>query len=94
MLSLRSLLDEYMFIDEEKGDEASPSLFYFIDFLKQESGTMLIKYWIVASKLKKLYSQCNPMVMDFPENLQKEVQKIYKIKQTWRWMHPLPAALV
>lgn len=83
LLSLRSLLDEYLAIGDVIRSETSSSLFYFLEFLDQEGSLSLIRFWLSATKLRKIYSQWTaPTSLENSEKIQEEIQKIYKAYST------------
>ena len=72
-------MDEYLAIGYEIGSEASSRLFYFLEFMEQEGGIDMIRFWIAASNLRRVYSQWKvPNSLDTSEPIQREIQKIYR----------------
>ena len=72
-------MDEYLAIGYEIGSEASSRLFYFLEFMEHEGGIEMIRFWIAASNIRRVYSQWKvPNSLDTSEPIQREIQKIYR----------------
>lgn len=76
-------MDEYLAGGDSTGAEASSSLFYFLEFMDQEGAISLIRFWMDATNLRKIYSQWTfPTSLENSDKIQEEIQKIYKVYST------------